>query len=142
MSTGLKLFTSRYSAGKTIKASGAFPVQISLGIPKWKLPFDLTENDPLLTPTREMLTLPFGEYKARYFEKLTRTGLDRIVTNLRLLTRRTKTEGGLVLLCFEDITKSWCHRRMFAEWWVAQTGEVVEELVPAAPEPVNGELFG
>ena len=39
----------------------------------------------------------------------------------------------LVLLCFEDIRKpeNWCHRTLFAEWWLAHTGEVIEEMPEA-----------
>jgi hypothetical protein len=38
----------------------------------------------------------------------------------------------VLLLCYEDVLAGdWCHRKVFAEWWQEQTGQVVEELRPA-----------
>jgi len=36
----------------------------------------------------------------------------------------------VVILCYENIRKpgQWCHRRIFAEWWLKNTGETVDEL--------------
>ncbi len=36
----------------------------------------------------------------------------------------------VVLLCFEALRdrKQWCHRRYFAAWWYARTGEIVAEV--------------
>jgi hypothetical protein len=48
----------------------------------------------------------------------------------RLAFAKGHDAKGVVLLCFEDLSKpgEWCHRRAFATWWEEQTGEKVEEL--------------
>jgi hypothetical protein len=45
-----------------------------------------------------------------------------------------------VLLSYEDLTKPGlrCHRRLLANWWLENTGEVVPEL---EPEVRQGQLF-
>ena len=44
----------------------------------------------------------------------------------------TANNERLVLLCYEDLTKPGlrCHRRLFANWWCENTGDVVPELEP------------
>ena len=41
----------------------------------------------------------------------------------------------VVLCCYEDVRKpgEWCHRLVFAEWWLQRTGEMIEELPDPSP---------
>ena len=41
----------------------------------------------------------------------------------------------VVLCCYEDvrIPDEWCHRLVFAEWWLEETGEVIAELQDNSP---------
>jgi hypothetical protein len=52
----------------------------------------------------------------------------------------------LVLLSYENLTKpgEWRRRKVFAEWWLRETGEVTVELVtgdePRASSPTSPQL--
>ena len=71
-----------------------------------------------------------AEFTTAYFVRLDGIGAKRIGTRLQLLQRTASTAA--VLLCFEDLVKSWCHRRVFAAWAESRLGLVVPEW--AAPE--------
>jgi hypothetical protein len=66
-------------------------------------------------------------FERRYVARLERHGLETIRAQLAELAAEHGADG-LVLLCFEDLSIAWCHRRMFASWWERQTGERVLEL--------------
>jgi hypothetical protein len=36
----------------------------------------------------------------------------------------------LLLCCFKDVSKTWCHRTMLGEWISQKVGEEVRELGP------------
>ena len=69
------------------------------------------------------------EFTAAYFEKLDRIGVKAAMERLEEISQ---THGGrdLAVLCYEDLRKpgEWCHRKVFAEWWLRESGEVIEEL--------------
>jgi len=72
-----------------------------------------------------------------YFQKMDRIGAKAISKRFQEIS---ETNGGkdLVLLCYENLTKpdEWCHRQVFAEWWLRETGEIIEELETGkGPEP-------
>jgi hypothetical protein len=124
----LTLYTSRFGAKDLITASGLAPVRISIGHPRWKLGYELTGACKLLMPTRDMLKLDEPTYRALYLGMLEKAGVDAIAEDLARLC--PAGAPGLVLLCFEDLTKpgEWCHRRIFADFWLEKTGEGVPEL--------------
>lgn len=65
---------------------------------------------------------------------------DRIISMVMKMERDAAAQGkDLVLLCYEDvrIPEDWCHRTVFAEWWVENTGEIIEELPD--PNPPKGK---
>lgn len=107
-------------------------LKISLGQPKWDVGYTIHGEVRSL--------LPFGllkkhekyePFKAEYFMRLDRVGVDRIRAEIR---RHAIGNKPIVLLCFEDIRKgpdNWCHRTAFAEWWRLNTGEEITEL----PDP-------
>ena len=80
------------------------------------------------------------DFKKAYYEKLNGIGKDRIINMVMKMERDASAQGkDLVLLCYEDvrIPEDWCHRTVFAEWWVENTGEIIEELPD--PNPPKGK---
>ena len=73
------------------------------------------------------MSLPFEEFRRAYRHRLHRATARRIAERLH----RHAAERGepLVLLCHEPlyVPGQWCHRTLFSEWWLEQTGELVEE---------------
>lgn len=143
-----ELATSRYSAGPLIMGSGLVPVRITLGHPRWKLPYTIDATIKMLAPTRETFQAP--DWVARYRHQLDVVGVDSIRRQLDAVS--TINFGrGLCLLCFEDLadTKKYpglepdhiCHRRTFAAWWLEQTGETIRELA-GGPIGVLGPTGG
>lgn len=131
----MAIYTARYG-NKRLREDGYFPVGISLGTPKFKLGYDLRDQCYALAPKGFMLKMEYGPYREAYFGKLEAIGTNKIIGIVQRLDARAQEEGkSLVLLCYEDLRKpeNWCHRTLFAEWWQAKTGEVIEELEEAEP---------
>lgn len=131
----LKLYTSRYG-NRQIASTSLVAVRTSLGIPKWPLGFTIQGYCQEITPDGYMLKLEnYATYKMAYVKKLEAKGVAQIRRTLEKIAADAKGDA-LVLLCYENISKpgEWCHRRMFAEWWEAQTGEVVAELSEPPPD--------
>lgn len=103
------------------------PVRISLGVPKFwpaaeRLPF-IAE----LAPDGWMMSREGEAFGAAYLAKLDRIGVDLIAERFEAIT--TVHAGALALMCFEDVLAGQgCHRRLFADWWLERTGEVVPEV--------------
>lgn len=104
------------------------PVRISLGRPRWwsgtlaKSAY-VTE----ITPRHSYLHSPEREYLAAYTEQLKRYGVDHIEARFSAIA--AEHAEPLVLLCFETLSSgSWCHRSLFAAFWLGQTGQDVPEL--------------
>jgi hypothetical protein len=112
-------------------------VRTSIGHPRfWKGP--QLALAPSIYPTRPMLVLPIDRYEQQYRQILNSHGFDHIRAELERIVRvRPDEEPTLVLMCFEKLSKpgAWCHRRMFAQWWLEQTGEEVPELGSRPPAP-------
>ncbi|TVL91973.1 DUF488 family protein [Streptomyces sp. SAJ15] len=124
----LTLFTNRFQA---FQRPQGVPVRITLGAPRFKLPYSLTHSVRELAPRRDYLSQPEPEFTAAYRADLDQLGPDRIAARLRQITQ-AEGDHRLVLLCFEDLAKPglWCHRRVFAAWWKGVTGDEVRELSP------------
>ncbi|RJX18519.1 MAG: hypothetical protein C4570_06475 [Ammonifex sp.] len=125
----MKLYTGRYKH-KQIADSGLVPVGITLGVPKFPLPYQVVEYVRELAPDGWMFQInDRAAFTPKFYAKLDRIGVEKI---RRQLERISREHGGrdLVLLCYEDVSKprEWCHRLVFAEWWGSKTGEKVEEL--------------
>lgn len=136
----MAIYTSRYSNKKLLE-DGYYPVGISVGSPKFNAGYTLREKCYALAPTGQMLRLDYEPYRKQYMEKLNRIGADKIISIVNQLEMRALDEGKeLVLLCFEDIRNgdNWCHRTLFAEWWMERTGEIIAELEDPSPvKPAN-----
>jgi hypothetical protein len=108
-------------------------VQITLGDPKFALPYRIDHKLPILAPLPVIFGYPDYEiFKMGYRKQLNMEGFNRIKEELDRVAKRGKIT---VLLCFEDIRKpeQWCHRRIFAEWWEEQSGQEVAELPERDP---------
>ena len=121
------IFTSRF-ANPELKSGEYTAVRISLGSPRWKLSYEIAGAIDELMPRGIFGIEDYSEFRQRYFERLGAIGVDKIREKLRQFEKLGKP---VVLLCFEDIRKgdwNWCHRNMFASWWMERTGEVIPEL--------------
>lgn len=133
------IYTSRYS-NKELADGKYYCVGISIGTPKFKLAYRLENQCYSLAPKGYMLRMNLEDFKKAYYEKLNGIGKDRIINMVMKMERDAAAQGkDLVLLCYEDvrIPEDWCHRTVFAEWWVENTGEIIEELPD--PNPPKGK---
>ncbi len=121
------IYTSKYSNPEL--SSGKYTVVgITRGAPKFPLHYHLDGNIIEIAPPGYL----FNEYDRKrftgpYFKHMDKTGVDRIAS---ILNRYAAKGKDVVLCCFEDVRKpnEWCHRLVFAEWWLQRTGELIEEL--------------
>lgn len=122
------LFTAQY---QRFQAEWGVPVRTTLGRARFKLGYAPVEGFTLITPPGHAFRLPYDQFRKAYRAHLHRTTVARIWETTDRISQQFQGRP-LVLLCFDDLTKAgaWCHRRLFAEWWLEQTGEVVEELGP------------
>jgi hypothetical protein len=126
------IYTARYS-NRTIAPSGLTPIRITLGAPRFRLPYRIAETDKRFAPSREL----FHTHDRAIFEPAMREQLDRELGDRALDVLRGYDEAhgtnGLVLLCFEDLRKPgvWCHRQILAAWIEERFGMVVPELPEA-----------
>lgn len=126
------IYTSRYS-NPELKTGKYTVVGITRGAPKFPLQYRLDGNIMDIAPPGYL----FNEYdRARftpaYFRHMDKAGVNRIAQILRGYEAMGKP---VVLCCYEDVRKpnEWCHRLVFAEWWMSRTGEVIEELPDPSP---------
>ena len=130
---GTMMYVSRYS-NPELKSGDYVTVGISLGRPKWPLGYTVNGEIDDLKPWGLLRIEDKAEYERRYRAQLDRKGVDRIIRSLDQFGH----DKPVVLLCYEDVRdpSQWCHRTMFAQWWLEQTGEIVEEL----PDPSTPKL--
>lgn len=135
----LTLFTNRYQEYR--EAQGV-PVRITLGAPRFRLPYKIAGSVPELAPRREYFSKPLPAFTTAYRADLDRVGAARIAELLQGIADRAR-DHRLVLLCFEDLADPtlWCHRRIFATWWKDVTGDEVRELGPLGNGYEQGTLM-
>lgn len=122
-----KVYTSRYSNPEL--ATGNYTVVgITRGAPKFPLRYQVVGNIMEIAPPGYL----FGEYDrtrftGSYFKNMDKIGVGKIHT---LISKYLNLGKDVVLCCYEDVRKpnEWCHRLVFAEWWLKRTGEVITEL--------------
>jgi len=125
----MPMYTSRFS-NPELRSGRYTAVRISVGAPRFNTGYRLDGEIKDLMPYGL-----FGKYdddikvfRSEYIKRLDSIGVDRIHRQLQAFS------GDVVLLCWEDVRKGhddWCHRTMFAEWWLERTGEAIFEL----PDP-------
>lgn len=119
--------------------SYGIPVRSTVGHPRFRLRYELAANWPQAAPERAWFSsAPYDTFRARYFEKLDLTGVDRFrqlarnlaIEKLTLNMDTDRSDVPIVLLCFDKLWQpdTWCHRTMFGEWWSERTGEDVPEF--------------
>ncbi|WP_369258913.1 hypothetical protein [Streptomyces sp. R35] len=135
----LTLFTNRY---QQFQPAQGVPVRITLGSPRFKLPYTLTHSVRELAPQKAYFSKPLPEFAAAYRADLDQLGPARIAERLREIVN-AEQDHRLVLLCFEDLSdpQQWCHRRIFATWWKDVTGDEVRELGPVVGPYEQGRLL-
>lgn len=118
------IYTSYYSKKDGIDIERNQYCSISVGYPRWKLPYSTTQCR-LLKPYGVFGVYQDGpEYEKAYRARLDRIGVDLIRKELQ---EAQNGKENIVLLCFEK-DKTQCHRYIFAKWWEEHTGEKVEEI--------------
>jgi len=142
----MRTWTSRYS-NKELQNGNYYTVGISVGKPRWPLGYTVNEQCYAIAPTRNMLDMPYGEYRVAYFDKLNQLGLAKVCNLIDTWNSNAFSKGKteVVLLCYEDIRKpdDWCHRTLFAEWLYNQVKLEITELTDPSvprfkkPEPVE-----
>lgn len=136
------IYTSRF-ANAALKTGEYTTVRISVGTPRWTLGYTINGEMKELMPFGLRDVEDKEDFRGLFYAKLEQIGVDAIGRKLKRLEALGKP---VVLLCYEDIRKgdwNWCHRRIFADWWNAKTGEVIEELPDAKPvkAPIMDSLF-
>ena len=130
----VNIYTSRY-ANPELKSGDYITVSISTGFPKFRTGYTINLQIKEITPYGVFgVYKEYEDYKREYFKRLDSFGVPAIQRHFDIMQRCY--EQDIVLLCFEDIRKggdNWCHRTMFAEWWLSKTGQVIEELSDPTP---------
>jgi hypothetical protein len=124
-----RLFTARYT-NKTLATHPAAKVRITVRHPRFRLSYQLAGKIPELAPTRDMFGKTEAEFTVSYTALLVeRGGVEHLTQRFASIAAETGSDD-LVLLCFEDLRTPglFCHRRVFASWWLESTGQVVVEL--------------
>jgi hypothetical protein len=140
----LTIFTCSYSEFERQQAPDRLPVRTTLGAPTRRPPTyagdmaSLREVTPLARFLRPVV-LPRAEYEREYRNMLAGYGPERIQQRISVLLANSGRQHP-VLLCFDNLAKpgGWCHRSMFAGWWLEQTGEEVIELGRRYVAPTGG----
>jgi hypothetical protein len=167
-----RLCTSRYQNTSLLAEAGALPVRITVGKPRWALPYELAGTVMMLAPKGiKGVVVEQPEFRRVYLERLEGFGVEKIrraFSEIAALSERGWGSDGsesrvapgqrqhgtavpppsprsesaaplLALLCYEDLSEpgTFCHRRMFAEWWSERTGEKVEELGGPIAQPLD-----
>jgi hypothetical protein len=96
-----RVFTSRYQSSALIAASGAAPMRITLGPPRFRLGYELAGSLPSLAPRKRHFYLHGEAFREQYLADLARRlGVDGV---LHLLAQAVEPHGDIVLLCFENV---------------------------------------
>ena len=127
--TGLTLLTSSYHG---FDRSMGVAVAISLGQPRWPLPYVIADEVRELMPAGLLRRprLPPDEFDRLYVERLDSIGVKRI--SARLTAIHATHARPLVLLCWERPGER-CHRRIAAVWIEDRLGLHVPEAEPVQP---------
>jgi catechol 2,3-dioxygenase-like lactoylglutathione lyase family enzyme len=121
------------------KPEMGLPIRITLYPPRWPLTFDIPPRCFIapLAPARSYFKAPDEVFIEKYLEQLDGKGPKFFQTRIEELLIEYEKETA-VLLCYEKLSKGkWCHRTLFADYWLGKTGEEVPELgsPPPGAEP-------
>lgn len=119
----MNLYTSYFARQKKMEMEDTAYISIAVGNPRYAVPYEIV-NLPELKPYGIFKKYHGEEFREKYFERLDSFGVDRIWEAIQ------KAVGGhknAVLMCHEK-DENQCHRSMFAEWWLMNTGEIIPEF--------------
>lgn len=128
---GSPVWTSRY-CNPVLADDKYIKVGISLGDPKYELPYKMDDKIYSLAPSRAYMRSEKQEFIAQYTQDLEAVGIDRILERLFSLGIEGRE---IVLLCFEDVSKDFCHRTVLADWIYSKIGAKPLEL--ASPSEIK-----
>lgn len=121
------VYVSRY-ANRELRTGNYTAVRISLGVPRWPLGYELAGEIKELMPFGMKNIQNIETFRPLYYQRLDGIGFTRVEAQIQ----KFRTLGkDVVLLCYEDVRKgpnNWCHRTVFSDWWLSQTGERIGEL--------------
>lgn len=132
------LFTGRYSLPvKILKPDQRVLLGMTLGRPRWTLPYHLDGNVRELAPSPAWFHSPAETFRRHYRDQLADLGVDGIRHVIADHIPAGKEGWPVVLMCYERLdTKdpgTFCHRQILRTWYGQQTGQHVIELdVPDA----------
>lgn len=129
------IYTSRYQ-NRELNSGNYTVVGVTRGAPKFSLGYTLSGNIMEIAPPGWL----FNEYNRDVFTRKYRQNIEKIGVKriLDILNGYTALGKDVVLCCYEDVRKpcEWCHRQVFAEWWMEKTGEIIKEL----PDPTEAGI--
>lgn len=117
-------YTGRY-ADKRINNEEYFVVRISLGLPKYELPYNIDYE--LFVAKPDYSSMESENFDELYLEKLERKryALINQIASIKKLAGNKK----IIFLCFEKVVNgNECHRILFGEWLKNNLGEDYQEL--------------
>lgn len=134
---GSEVWSISTSSYRAYRPDMGAAVRTSLKVPAW---FDhqIVGYVQEAAPRWSYFRAEADEFDRQYLAQLDRFGVD----HFQLAFNRFREISGvtsLVLLCWETgITgPADCHRRLFAEWWTVNTGEMIPELDLIRGAPVE-----
>jgi hypothetical protein len=129
----MDLFTSRYHSPlvpQAIDEHDLVAIGITVGPPRF-LKYELAATLGALAPHGGLMQLEGDEFDEAYRQRLDGFGATAITSSIVSVVN-TYRASGAILLCYEKVELGeHCHRRVLAEWWERETGQVVPELSPA-----------
>ena len=138
------LLTSRWShvyqhSKTTPIAEFAFvPVRISIQGPRFWSAAKEFPKVPELMPYGLFKITDRDEFTPKFEARLEDAGVDTIQAAFDQID--ADYQKPLILLCYEDLSKTWCHRQVFADWWQRQTGQAVLEANELSAAGIKGTL--
>lgn len=126
------IYTSRF-CNPALKSGDYTVVGIVRGLPKFPLAYKLAGNILDIAPPHNLFNVyDRTAFTAPYKAHLDSVGFQKISRQLQSYIDIGKD---VVLCCYEDVRKprEWCHRLVFAEWWLEKTGVQINELPDNSP---------
>ena len=133
----MKIYTSYFAKGKTLRAQGIKIISIALYPP----PHTKFDSLLCLAPTHSIL---YDKYRTdeRYTHRYINEVLGKIDANNIIEQISSIARGSDVALCCYEKPNEFCHRHLVAKWIQEHTGMEVEEFGSSRnKEVIQTELF-
>lgn len=132
----MEVFTSYFGMKAKLEEAGILPVSIALWKPRWYEGLEYKK----IAPKAFMLK---GEYSQdEYIMFYQRFILDKLKVDEVLEDLERLGDGkDIALLCYEK-PGDFCHRHLFAEWLLKQTGWEIQEFKPKSSEQKRSDFEG